>query len=185
LEKWATGEPVAETEHDLHELHKDLTRALADQHARVVAPGHGDAVADDAFEALVERAQKLLAFEQQLPGRLAEPQRLRSAGIIFWSWRIQSGVAAALIAAVFLFGHTAWWLVLTVPHLLATLAGWSLKATPKEHRARRGAAIGLHFVGVLFVLVVLGVLSAWFIIAVLVGWAFVGGASTDEQGAGK
>ena len=176
---------MAETEHDLHELHGDLTRALADQHAHVVALGPDDAVADSEFEALVEHARTLLAFEQQLPARLAEPQRLRSERIIFWSWRVQSGVAAALIAAVLLFGHTAWWLALVVPHLLATLAGWSLKATPKEHRDRRGAAIGLHFVGVLFVLVVLGVLSAWFTIAVLVGWAVVFGGSTDEQGAGK
>jgi hypothetical protein len=182
---WATGEPVAESEHDLHEMHKDLTRALAGQHAHIVALGPDGAVPDDGFDALVERAQTLLAFEQQLPARLAEPQRLRSARVIFWSWRVQSGVAAALIAAVFLFGHTAWWLVLVIPHLLATFAGWSLKATPKEHRARRAAAIGLHFLGVLVILVILGVLSAWFIIAVLVGWAFVGGASMDEQGAGK
>jgi hypothetical protein len=183
--KSATGEPVAETEHDLHELHKDLTRALARQHERVVGLGREGAVADREFEALVEQAEALLAFEQQLPARLAEPQRLRSAAIIFWSWRVQSAVAAVLIAAVFLFGHTAWWLVLAVPHLLATLAGWPLKATAKEHRARRNAAIGLHLVGVLFALVVLGVLSAWFIIAVLIGWVVVGIASADEQGAGK
>jgi hypothetical protein len=125
------GVPVAETEHDLHELHKDLTRALSDQHARVVALGPGDAVTDDAFDALVEHAKTLLAFEHQLPTRLAEPKRLRSQKVIFWSWRVQSGVTAALIACVFLLGHTAWWLVLILPHLLATLAGWSLKATPQ------------------------------------------------------
>lgn len=173
---------MTETEHDLHEAHRNLTRAVADQHAHVVASG--GAVADDAFEALVERAQRLLAFEQQqLPARLAEPQRLRSGRVIFWSWRVQSGLAATLIATVFLTGHTAWWLVLIVPHLVATFAGWLLKATPKEHRARKGAAIGLHLVGVLLVLVVLGLVSAWFIIAVLAGWAMVGGACLDGQGA--
>jgi hypothetical protein len=185
LGKPATGEPVTETEHDLHEAHRNLTRALADQHAHVVALAPGDAETDDAFETLVEHAQTLLAFEQQLPARLAEPQRLRSQKIIFWSWRIQSAVAVALTAAVFLLGHTAWWLVLIIPHVLATFAGWSLKATPKEHGARRKAAIGLHLLGVLLVLVVLSVVSAWFIIAVLVGWAVVGGVCMDEQGAGK
>lgn len=181
-----TGEPVAETEHDLHEAHRSLTRALADQHERTVASASGgDMVTDEAFEELVERAQALLTFEEQLPGRLAEPQRLRSQKVIFWSWRIQSGLALALIAAVFLTGHTLWWLLLILPHLAATFAGWSLKATPKEHQARRKAAIGLHAVGVLFVLVVLGVVSAWFITAVLVGWAVVGGACLDEQGAAK
>lgn len=164
---------------------QELTRALAEQHARLLAPGAGDEVSEDAFEALVACAQSLLAFEERLPGRLAEPQRLRSQRVVFWSWRVQSGLAAALIATLFVLGHTAWWLVLIVPHLLATFAGWSLKATPKEHRARRQAAIGLHLVGVLFVLVVLGVLSAWFIIAVLAGWAVVGLAFTDEQGAGE
>ncbi|WP_326693186.1 hypothetical protein OIE63_39350 (plasmid) [Streptomyces sp. NBC_01795] len=176
---------MTETEHDLHERHKGLARALADQHARVGALGSGDAVTDEAFDALVGRAEELLAFEQQMPAKLAEPQRLRSEKVIFWSWRAQSGVAAALIAAVFLFGHTAWWLALIIPHALATLTGWSLKASPKEHKARRKAAIGLHLVGVLLVLVTLGVLSAWFIIAVLFGWAVVGIASADEQGAVK
>ncbi|WP_326615248.1 hypothetical protein OG949_40870 (plasmid) [Streptomyces scopuliridis] len=94
-------------------------------------------------------------------------------------------MAAALIASVYILGHTAWWLVLVVPHLLATLAGWPLKATVKEHQARRKAAIGLHFLGVLLVLVVLGVVSAWFIIAVLAGWAVVGIASADGQEAAK
>ncbi|MFI5808632.1 hypothetical protein [Streptomyces sp. NPDC051561] len=140
---------------------------------------------DEAFAILVERAEKLLAFEQQLPGRLAEPQRLRSQKVIFWSWRLQSGVAAVLIAAVFFFDYTGWWLVLAVPHCVATVAGWSLKATPKDHRARRAAAIGLHLLGALLVLVVLGVLSAWFIVAVLVGWAAVGVLSADGQEAAK
>ncbi|MFI0977772.1 hypothetical protein ACH4SP_12260 [Streptomyces sp. NPDC021093] len=177
---------MAGTEHELRERHGDLTRALADQYARVAALGAGEAVPDEAFETLVERAETLLAFEQQqLPGRLAEPQRLRSQKVIFWSWRAQSGVAAVLIAMVFFFGHTAWWLVLTVPHFLATVAGWSLKASPKDHRARRAAAIGLHLLGALVVLVVLGVLSAWFIAAVLVGWAVVGVLSADGQEAAK
>ncbi|MFD3737799.1 hypothetical protein [Streptomyces sp. NPDC058629] len=37
-----------------------------------------------------------MAYEKQMPALLAEPQRLRSQKIIFWSWRAQSAVAIVL-----------------------------------------------------------------------------------------
>ncbi|MFD9286280.1 hypothetical protein ACFWD7_55815 [Streptomyces mirabilis] len=175
----------AETEHELHAAHQDLVRALADQHAHVVALKPGESVSEEAFGTLMKRAETLLAFEQQLPARLVEPRRLRSQKVIYWSWRVQSSVAAALIVASHLLGHTGWWLVLVLPHLLATFAGWSLEATLEEHLPRRTASIGLHLLGALLVLVVLGVVSPWFIAAVLVGWAAVGVAVLDERGAVK
>ncbi|GHB65672.1 hypothetical protein GCM10010377_65580 [Streptomyces viridiviolaceus] len=36
-------------------------------------------------------------FEQQLPARVSEPQRLRSASIVHWGWPTQTAVATALI----------------------------------------------------------------------------------------
>lgn len=93
-------------------------------------------------------------------------------------------MAAALIAAVLLWGSTAWWLVLLVPHLLATLAGWSVKVTAARHAQQRGAAVGLHALCLLVALVSLGVLSAWFIIAIVIGWLVVGAAcdATEPKG---
>lgn len=175
---------MAETEHDLHAAHRNLTRALAEQHAASAAAGRDGPAADGVFRALVERAEALLKFEQQMPERLAEPQRRRSVRIVYWSWRVESGVAAALIAALFLLGHSGWWLVLVVPHLVGTLVGWTLEAPAKKHTDQRLAAYVLHVVSVLLVLVVLGVITAWVIIAVLVGWAFLGVLS-DETGVGK
>ncbi len=174
-----------QTEHELHERHQELVRALAREHALAVTQDSGDGVPDEVFDALVERAQALMAYEGRLPALLAEPQRLRSERIIFWSWRVQSAVAAALIVTSLLLGHSAWWLLLLVPHLVGTFLGWPLKATAKDHLIRRHASFGLHVVTVLLALVVLGAVSAWFLAVVLIGWAVVGGLASDSQGAGK
>ncbi|MEV6654073.1 hypothetical protein [Streptomyces sp. NPDC051219] len=69
---------------------------MDERQARLSALGPDDAAFDEQYTALVERAEQLLGFEQHLPARLAEPQRLRSAKIGRWSWRAQTGVAAAL-----------------------------------------------------------------------------------------
>ncbi|WLQ53941.1 hypothetical protein P8A21_40500 (plasmid) [Streptomyces poriferorum] len=112
---------------------------------------------------------------------LAEPQRLRSEKIVFCSWRAQSAVAAALMGAALLLGHSGWWLL--VPHLVATFCGWQLKVTLMDHLDRRFASLGLHVVAILLALVALGVISVWFLVAVLVGWALVGGLASDNKGA--
>ncbi|MEV0749822.1 hypothetical protein AB0I75_32215 [Streptomyces sp. NPDC050273] len=176
----------AQTERELHERHQELVRALAREHALAATQVSEDDVSDEVFDALVERAQALMTYEEQLPALLAEPQRLRSERIVFWSWRAQSAVAAALMGAALLLGHSGWWLLLLVPHLVATFCGWQLKTTLKDHLDRRYASIGLHVVTVLLALVVLGVISSWFLIAVLIGWALVGGGlASDSQGAGE
>ncbi|MGW1412517.1 hypothetical protein [Streptomyces sp. NPDC002403] len=133
----------------------------------------------------MERAQALMAYEKQMPALLAEPERVRSEKVIFWSWRVQSAVAIALILAFRLLGYSDGWYALVMPHLVGTFYGWRLEATVKNHLARRTASIALHAVGALLVLVVLGVLPPWFIVAFLIGWAFVGTAVADGQEAEK
>ncbi|MFF9142989.1 hypothetical protein ACF09G_36215 [Streptomyces albogriseolus] len=176
---------MAETERELHEQHQNITRDLAERHARLTALDPEDDAFDEQYTTLMQRAEQLLTFEQQLPAKLAEPQRLRSAQIIRWSWRAQTGVAAALVITVLALGHTGWWLLLLIPHLLATLAGWSIKVTAKKHKKQRGIAIALHAQGVLVSIVALGVIPAWWILGTLAGWALIGGASADETGATK
>ncbi|MFB7852427.1 hypothetical protein ACFC34_36180 [Streptomyces sp. NPDC056053] len=169
----------------MHQKHQKLVRALADQHALTDVQDHDEGVPDEAFGILMERAQALMAYEKQMPALLAEPERVRSQKVIFWSWRVQSAVAIALILVFRLLGYSDWWYALVVPHLVGTFCGWQLEATVKNHLARRTASIALHVVGALLVLVVLGVLSPWFIVAFLIGWAVVGTAVADGQEAGK
>ncbi|KOV62964.1 hypothetical protein ADL00_23725 [Streptomyces sp. AS58] len=179
---------MAATERDLHEQHRAMTSDLAARHARVKELDVDDAEFDGQYTAMVQGAEELLAFEQTLPTRLAEPQRLRSAKIVRWSWRGQTAVSIALITAVAVLDRTAWWLLLLIPHLLATLLGWSIKVTVQQHKQQRGIAFALHALCVLVILVALGVLSTWWwIIAVIIGWALIGGASADapQQGAKK
>ncbi|MCX4970825.1 hypothetical protein OHA98_39990 [Streptomyces sp. NBC_00654] len=172
----------ARTGHEVHQEHEKLVRALADQHARTVAQDRGEGVPDEAFDVLMEHAQTLMAYEKQMPAFLAEPERVRSQKVIFWSWRVQSAVAIALIFVLHLLGYSHGWYFLVVPHLVATFCGWPLEATVKNHLARRSASIVLHAMGVVLVLVVL---SPWFIVALLIGWAVIGTAVSDGQGAGK
>ncbi|MEU2072276.1 hypothetical protein [Streptomyces anulatus] len=175
----------AQTGHEVHQQHEKLVRALADQHALTVVQDEDEGVPDEAFDGLMDRAQTLMAYEKQMPALLAEPERVRSEKVIFWSWRIQSAVAVALILAFRLLGYSNGWYALVVPHLVATFFGWPLEATVKNHLSLRTASIALHAVGALLVLIVLGVLSPWFIIALVIGWAFVGTAAADGQEAGK
>ncbi|WP_158689438.1 hypothetical protein [Streptomyces viridosporus] len=175
---------MSATERELTMRHRSMLEDLAAQQARVEALDPDRAEFDQQYAALVERAQELLAFEQQLPHLLAEPQRLRSAGIVRWGWRAQTALAAALIITALALGHTAWWLVLLLPHLLATLTGWSITVTAQRHRQQRVIALALQAQGVLVVLVVLGVLSFWWIIAVLLGWFGIG-ALSQEGSAGQ
>ncbi|MBC2908341.1 hypothetical protein, partial [Streptomyces cupreus] len=156
-----------------------MTTDLAAQQARVKGLDPGIAEYDDHYGELVERAEKLLAFEQELPTRIAEPQRLRSVAIVRWAWRLQTAVAAGLIAAALALGHTARWLVLLIPHLLATLMGWSIAVTGERHRQQRAIALALQAEGALVIVVVLGVLSPWWIIGILAGWIGIGAFSED------
>ncbi|TVL91297.1 hypothetical protein CD790_18885 [Streptomyces sp. SAJ15] len=168
------------TERELHEQHRSMTKELAARHARVKERDPDDPENDNQYTELVERAEELLEFEQQLPARLAEPQRLKSASIVRWAWRVQTAVAVGLAIAALALGHTAWWLVLLIPHLAATLMGWSITVTAKQHKQQRTIAVALQVEGLLVVLVVLGVISPWWIIAIVIGWIGIGAFSEDS-----
>ena len=122
-----------QTEHEVRQKHQKLVRALTDQHARTDVQNRDEGVPDEAFGILMERAQALMAYEQKMPALLAEPQRLRSQKVIFWSWRAQSAVAIALIIVFRLLGYSDGWYALVVPHLVGTFYGWRLEATVKNH----------------------------------------------------
>lgn len=138
---------------------------------------------DAEYEQLVAEAARLIDFENQLPARLAEPKRERSEQFVRWSWRAEAAVSAVLIAAVFLLENTAWWLVVLVPHLLATLVGCTIKVTATRHATQAKVAAALHALCLLAALVSLGVLSAWFIIVILAGWFVIGVASDGTEAA--
>ncbi|MFE9445363.1 hypothetical protein ACFYO2_41890 [Streptomyces sp. NPDC006602] len=176
---------MAEGERQLREQHQAMIRDLRARHARIKQCGPDDAAFDEQYEQLVACAESLLEIERMLPGRLAQPKRERAEKVVKWSWRGQTVVAAALIAAVLALGHTAWWLVLLIPHLVATLMGWSVTVTVERFKEQRAISIGLHVLCLLVALVALGVVSAWWIVAVLVGWVAVGAASegASQQGA--
>lgn len=176
---------MASTERQLHEQHHTMIKDLGERHARIKRSGPSDASFDEQYEQLMACAEHLLEFERLLPARLAEPRRDRAEQVVKWSWRGETAVVAALIAAVFVLGHSAWWLVLLIPHLLAALLGWLVKVTADGYKQQRAIAIGLHALCLLVVLVTLGVLSAWWVVAVVVGWIAVGVASegTPQQGA--
>lgn len=176
---------MAETERQLRERHQAMIRNLGAQHARIKEYGSDDAAFDEQYEQLVASAESLLEFERLMPACLAQPKRERAEQIVKWSWRGETLVAAALIATVLALGHTAWWLVLLIPHLLATLLGWSVTVTTERYRQQRAIAVGLHVLCLLVGLIAFGTISAWWIIAVLVGWVAVGVASdgTSQQGA--
>lgn len=176
---------MSSTGRELAQEHQLLRDAFRERHARVVRLDQDDASFDAEYGQMVEQAERLLEFEKGSPARLAEPQRERSERFVKWSWRAETAVAALLIAAVFVVGNTAWWLVLLVPHLLATLMGWTVEVTAARHVHQRRVAVGLHVLCVLVALVSLGVVSAWFLITVPVGWIVVGVASEDTPVKGQ
>lgn len=126
------------------------------------------------YDQLVASTEELLSFEEGIPERLAEPGRQLSERIVLWSWRGQAAVAAALIVLAIVLGHSLWWLVLLVPHLIGTVAGCAQKVRIPAHMQQRVAALLLHPIAVVVALTVLGLLSAWMIVLVLIGWPAVG-----------
>ncbi|WP_432190422.1 hypothetical protein [Streptomyces sp. Tue6028] len=168
---------MAATERELHEKQQALIRDLGERHAQIERLDHDATSFDEQYEQLLACGEQLLEFERLLPARLAEPRRRRTEKIVKWSWLGESIVTVALIVTVFLLGHTAWWLVLLIPHLLATMLGWSVTVTADRHKQQRAIAIGLHVPCLLVALVSLGVLSGWWITAIVIGWIAIGVAS--------
>jgi hypothetical protein len=161
----------------LDNQHGALRRALRERHDRLTGLPAGDDRFEAEYEQLVAQATHLLEFEKQIPARLAEPQRQRSERFVRWSWRGQLAVAVLLIVLVFVLGHTAWWLVLLIPHLLATLIGSFQKVTTEGHRRQCLVTVGMHVVCLMTALVSLSIISAWFIVLVLIGWLVTGVAA--------
>ncbi|MEU4206185.1 hypothetical protein AB0F64_40675 [Streptomyces sp. NPDC026294] len=144
-------------------------------------------VDDDQFAVeyarLVDVTDELVEFEATIAERLAEPERRRSERIVRWSWRGQAAVGAVLIALVFVLDRSTWWLLLLVPHFVATVAGCFQKVDAEQHRDRRFGAIAVHVVALLVALISLSVISRWFIIAAALGWMLAAGSAMDSTGA--
>ncbi|NNN32181.1 hypothetical protein HLK59_17795 [Streptomyces sp. S3(2020)] len=169
-------------EQELEQQYRQLREKVGERRAEVLKHSPRDDQFAAEYARLVSVTGKLVEFEKALPARLAEPARRLSTRIVRWSWVGQAVVAAALISAVFVWDHSGWWLVLLVPHLAATVAGAFQTVDAVRHWFRRKVAIGLHAVGVLVVLVSLRVISLWFLIAILIGWALLWSAVLDETG---
>ncbi|MFJ9634956.1 hypothetical protein ACIRU8_45425 [Streptomyces sp. NPDC101175] len=169
------------TEQELGEQYKRLQDTVSERRADALQHAPRDEQFALEYARLVEAAGRLLDFEKALPARLTEPARRLSQRIVRWCWAGQAVVAAALIAVVLASDRSGWWLVLLVPHLAATVAGVFQTVDADGHLVRRKVAIALHAVGALVVLVSLRVISMWFLIGILIGWAFIWGALLDEK----
>lgn len=157
-----------------------LQQKVGDCHTEVAKLTTGDDRFEAAYDRLVTAAAELVEFEKTVPGRLAEPARKASARIVAFSWGGQAALGAALIALIVVWDRSLWWLVLLVPHVLATAAGAFQKVDTEGHRHRRNVALWLHVLGALVALVSLHLISAWFLIAILLGWTIVGGALLED-----
>ncbi|MFE7246222.1 hypothetical protein [Streptomyces sp. NPDC057580] len=177
---------MGSAEQDIASEYTKLQKMVRARHAEVVKLSAGDDQFAVEYARLVSNTERLLQFERTIPERLAEPQLRLSQRTVTWSWCGQAVVGAALIALVFILGHTLWWLVLLVPHFLGALAGSAQKADAGDHVHRRRTAVGLHIVGVLVALVSLSVISSWFLVAIFVGWIAVAIATSQAPAeAGK
>ncbi|MCZ7430137.1 hypothetical protein [Streptomyces sp. WMMC1477] len=139
------------------------------------------------YDQLVRSTRQLVAADAELPAKLAEPGRHLSERVVRWSWRGQAALGAmlAVVAAVpASWSPSAWWLLLIIPHTAAALAGSRIRVPARGHMDLRAAAIVLHPVCALVIAIVTGLVSAWWILAVAVGWVVVGGLTMDDK-AGK
>ncbi|WP_149563174.1 MULTISPECIES: hypothetical protein [Streptomyces] len=137
------------------------------------------------YDQLVRSTRQLVAADAELPAKLAEPGRQLSERIVRWSWRSQAVLGAAMVVMVAIpavWSPSAWWLLLVLPHAVAVLAGIRVPVPARSHIDLRAAAIVLHPVGALVVAVVTGLIAAWWIVAVAVGWLVVGTLTMDKAG---
>ncbi|MDI3408364.1 hypothetical protein [Streptomyces cavernicola] len=160
--------------------HAELQRQIRDLHTQVAVSGPDDDEYDEKYARLVEVTGELLDFEQEMPALLAEPARASSERVVLWSWRGQAVVAAVLVALVFVLDRTWWWTLLLVPHFVGTVVGSLQKVRTEGHRALRHTAMGLHVLAVLVALLFFGLLSMWFLIAIIIGWLLVGSSLIED-----
>ncbi|MFB7454958.1 hypothetical protein [Streptomyces sp. NPDC056194] len=166
-----------------------LQQRVGDRRAQVLSASSDKDALESGYAELLRAVDELVEFDKTVPARLAEPARLLSEQIVRWSWGVQAAVAAVLIVLVFILDLSGGWLVVLVPHLLATLSGYFQKVSSDDHMTRRFATIALHAAGLLVALVTLGVISLWFLVLVLVIWVPLFGTfaddSTMQKGAGR
>ncbi|MFI8930637.1 hypothetical protein ACIG3E_23535 [Streptomyces sp. NPDC053474] len=170
------------TKASIGQRHAQLQQQIRALHAAVAACDPDDDAYAGEYERLVEATRDLLAFEQQMPELLAEPERAVSERIVRWSWRGQAVLAAALVACVFVLDCTWWWLLLLLPYLAGTVAGSFQTIRVTGHRSRRNAAIALHAVAVLVVLLFFGLLPMWLLAVIIPGWLGVAVTSSEDPG---
>ncbi|MGP3777136.1 hypothetical protein ACTWJ8_40510 (plasmid) [Streptomyces sp. SDT5-1] len=156
-----------------------LQRTVKDRHADLAGHTVGDEEFASRYGALLEATDALLESERTLPSRLAEPDRQLSERIVRCSWLGQVAVAIVLAVLVFALDRSAWWLVVLVPHTIALLAFSFQKVTEKNHRFYRHLTIGLHMECVLVALIVLSVISAWFLVLAIFGWLVLGVSASE------
>ncbi|MEU7599390.1 hypothetical protein AB0B79_41455 [Streptomyces sp. NPDC039022] len=140
---------MGSTEQQIEEQLAQLQYRVGARRAQVLQYGVDDDQFAVEYARLVDVTGELVEFEATIPERLAEPERRRSERIVRWSWRGQAAVGAVLIALVFVLDRSTWWLVLLVPHFVATVAGCFQKVDAEQHRDRRFGAISVHVVALL------------------------------------
>lgn len=173
---------MGSVKNEIEAEHAQLRQRLGARHAKVVQREAGGEDFMAEYARLLHAADKLLAFEQTLPAKLAEPERQVSERIVRTSWFGQAAISVALIVLVFALDHSAWWLVVLVPHTIAILSFAFQKVTAKNHRFYRHLTIGLHLECTLIVLIALSVISLWFVILAIIGWIVLGVAASEGPG---
>ena len=170
---------MSDSARDVQAEYDTLQRQIAGNCDEIEDLEPGELEFNRVYDQLVRSTQRLIALDGELPTRLAEPGRWLSQRIVRWSWPGQAAVATVLGVLVVVADWSLWWLPLLIPHLLATLAGCRQNVTAEQHLERRYLAYGLNAIGLLIVLMVTGVLSAWLTILVIIGWLIVAGGTSD------
>ncbi|MGW7095476.1 hypothetical protein [Streptomyces sp. NPDC054874] len=173
---------MSKVRHEIETEYRQLQQRLLTRHRETARYEAGDENFGAEYARLLQAADELLAFEKTIPAKLAEPERQLSERIVRMSWLGQTAVALALIVLTFALGHSAWWLVVLVPHCIATLSLSFQKVTHKNHRFYRHLTIGLHLECLLVALITLSVISLWFVILAIIGWLVL--AVTVSEGPG-
>ncbi|MER5586519.1 hypothetical protein ABT090_33430 [Streptomyces asoensis] len=176
------GMQVGRAGHEIDAEYGQLQQQLLARHTEVARYETGDEDFGTGYARLLQAADELLAFEETIPARLAEPERQLSERIVRMSWLGQRAIAVALIVVTFALDHSAWWLVVLIPHLIATLSFTPRKVTDRDHRFYRHLAIGLHLECLLVALITLSVISLWLVILAVIGWVVLAVSVSEGPG---
>jgi hypothetical protein len=139
---------------------------------------------DEAYQRLVAAATNLIEYEQKVPQLRAEPARAATEKFVRTVLLVLAAEAAALAALAAIPNLVDWgwgWLFLLIPVCIAH--GWGSR-TPVRHGTHETQRLGTYVLGAggaLLAVVVTGLISAWFVIALLLAYA-LGGAMIGEPG---